>query len=258
MNIRKTCFLFPLLFILAFSQCREENKQPEITVLPDSNIVSNDIHPDSTPSPVDTTPANPSYYTDSVYQLKVNGKNYQLVLSHNYPSQQHEGALATTLFIIDTANADTLYRNLYEFNEIGELRNPAPGHYWIALLNSGGGSGYAATLFNIRIDDKIKIQPLFNFDELSYWKTNSAANEVLFFEGIWNMNVEDEKDFEAHFYPHKQLVSTYSIKNDTVISKEIGLSSYKYDLFDNADTDIGKFQLQEKKLNKNINWSYFK
>jgi hypothetical protein len=244
-----TIFFFS---ILLFYRCGEEKK-----AAPDApDVVKQDTIHAASDHNTSNQPAVTN--TDSVYPLEVNGKNYELVLSQNYPSQKTEGALATTLFIIDTANADTLYRDLYEFNEIGELRNPAPGHYWIGLLNSGGGSGYSATLFNIRIGDKIEIQPLFDFDELSYWKTNALADEVLFFEGIWNMNVENEKDLESHFAPHRQSVSEYSIKSDTVILKEIGISKYKYDLFDNADTDIGKFQEQEKKLNKNIKWSYFR
>jgi hypothetical protein len=169
----------------------------------------------------------------------------------------HEAYETTTVTIIEDESRDTLYSNAFEFNTTGALRNPAPGSYWLSLLNSGGGSGYSATLFNIRIKPKAQLQPLFNFSELSHIQGSKDGSQILFFSGMWNTAYgPDSKNFESHFAEHRQYVSLYTIKEDTVTVKEIGETKLKHDFHYN-DTAVNQFRRTEPALANKINWADF-
>jgi hypothetical protein len=217
-------------------------------------------HKTTNPSPV-KNPSNDSGNTvidfkkdiDTIYHLEINNKNFDLILSQEYPSSTGSGALTTTVGIVENEKHDTLYKKTFEFNEIGELSHPATNCYWLTMINSGGGSGYSGTLFNIRITPEITLQPLVNINELSFWKGNRDASELVLFQSIWNTN-GGENNFESHFDEHKQWIGIYKIKEDTVLLSEVGMTKKRYNSFEN-NGEVDKFKKAEPNLAKAIRWS---
>jgi hypothetical protein len=249
MNYSKLLFL-PGVLVFVLTNCGQENK-PAVksdTVIADTPAAipgANNSSPQFTP------------FTDTIHQLLIDGKNYRLILSHEFPSVEHNGDVTTTVRLVDDVDHDTLYENTFDFNTAGQLRNPAPDHYWLSLYNFGGGSGYSGTLFNIRLTPEITLQPLLNFNELTYFKSNRTATELLCFNGIWDMGSINSDNPEAHFTAHKQLITVYQIREDTVISylPGGGLTKRKYfDEDENMEMTLQKLRKQEPVIAKEIKW----
>ncbi len=199
----------------------------------------------------------PEAYIDTIFPMQINNQGYQLILSHESFSALHKGDVTTTVRIVENASHDTLYSNTFEFNTAGIIRNPAPDCYWLSLLNSGGGSSYSATLFNIKLQPEIVLQPILKFGELSFIQGNTTGTELLVFEGIWNTNGGFEsKNFESHFSEHQQMVAVYKIEEDTVTFKELGLTKQKHDFHHNNEAII-EFVKKEPALAKEIDWSEY-
>jgi hypothetical protein len=186
---------------------------------------------------------------DTIFPLQINNKVYQLVLTHEFLFDK--AGLKTAVRIIDKRN-DTLFNKIFDFNTVGELSEPAPNNYWLTLYNTGYGSGYSGTLFKIRIIPQICLQPILKYNELSFWKSNRSATELILFEGIWAAN--NAKKLESHFAEHKQFISIYKIKEDTILIKEIGKTKNKFDFFENKNA-LYELQKKEPVLRKAINWS---
>lgn len=242
--------LLPFSCFILFCSCGQENK----TVKKDSgnsadSFVMNEEYSDGPEE-------DEASFPDSTYTLQIKGAAYLLMFSHE-GAPFHAAGESTTVRIVEQSSHDTLYEKTFDFNGVGALRHPAPDHYWIALLNSGGGSGYSATLFDIQLDPEIDLKPLFNFNELSSWVTNRAANEVVFFQALWNIDWNHEgEETEAHFQEHLQHISLYKIMPDTVVAKEIGATKAKYDL-SATDTMVREIKRKEPGLAKSIDWQQY-
>lgn len=240
--------IIPLLFCfssLHFTSCEQSTDNKN------SDTLTSEIFADTGKVPPGTwTP-----FIDTIYQLKINGTEYELMLSHEILNMEHNDDLTTTVRIIE--QGDTLYANTFDFNTTGQLQEPVPGHYWLSLYNSGGGSGYAGTLFNIRIQPLIALQPILEFNEMSFWKSNKSATELIYFYGIWS-NSGDDENFESHFSEHLQSVTIYKITEDSVLTLTPGdgLSKNKYDFHDyeNREKTLKQFREKESALTKEINW----
>lgn len=239
--------LLPFSCLLLFCSCGQDDKtvKKDSTNSADSFVVNEEYS--------DGPEEDEAYYSDSTYTLQIKGAAYLLLFSHE-GAPFHAAGESTTVRLVEQSTRDTLYEKTFDFNSVGALRHPAPGHYWIALVNSGGGSGYSATLFDIQLEPEIALKPLFNFNELSSWITNRAANEVIFFQAMWNIDWNHEgEESEAHFQEHLQHISLYTIREDTVIAKEIGITKEKYDL-NSGDTAIAVIKRNESRLFKDIRW----
>lgn len=243
-------FLLGIFSVILFSNCNQEHN----SVKSDS-IVSTTDHLSDTLNPQDTVVDRLNHSrADTSYELQMNGKKYELVFSHESLSETGSGDITTTVRLTENSNQDIVFSEVYEFNTVGALRNPAPNQYWFALLNSGGGSGYSASLYAVRMEPEVRFQYLLNFNELSYWKTNKTATEVLFFQAIWDMgDGADDPDFESHFSEHRQSLGIYKIEMDTVRYIDIGTTKKKYDFSENGNA-LPLLRKQEPALAKQIRW----
>ncbi len=234
---------FPILLLISCEQYANK-----------ANISLNRIH---SPEAGSNALAMQEPYIDTIFPMQIDSHDYQLILSHESFSALHEGEITTTVRIVGDKKHDTLYTNIFEFNTAGIIRHPAPDCYWFSLLNSGGGSSYSATLFNIKLKPEIMLQPILEFGELSFIHGNITGTELLVFEGIWNTNGGFEsKNFESHFSQHQQIVSVYKIEEDTITFREIGLTKQKHDFHHNNEA-IKEFVKKEPALAKEIDWSEY-
>ncbi|MDQ3111096.1 MAG: hypothetical protein M3R17_14480 [Bacteroidota bacterium] len=201
---------------------------------------------------------------DTIYPMEIQGKAYQLMFTHDeYRSSRNDNKSTITVRIVENATSDTLYYELIKFNSIGRFFHPSPDHYLVNLTEESGGSGYSGTLYNIRFNPEITLQPVTNFNELSFWECNKAATEILFFQASWEMNAGSTDNFEAHFSEHRQSVGIYRISQDTVIYDGIGFTKYKYDLHNHKfeengnDSIILRIKKQEPALAKKVKWEEY-
>jgi hypothetical protein len=247
--MKKQLSLLLPCFLLLFTECGQENKTSKTgTENSADTFVVNEEYDDDAEEDENS-------FSDSTYSLQIKGNVYLLLLSHE-DVPFHQAGESTTVRIVEQST-HTLYEKTFDFNSVGQLRHPAPDHYWLSLLNSGGGSGYSATLFNIKLEPEIVLQPIFNFNELSDWKTNRDATEIIFFQAIWNIDWNHEgEETEAHFQEHLQHISLYTIREDTVIAKEIGMTKAKYDL-NASDTAMLEIKRKEAGLFKSIDWENY-
>lgn len=88
-------------------------------------------------------------------------------------------------------------------------------------------------MYTIRINPVIKLQPILQFNEMSFWINNRSATELIYFYGIWSTSGDDENS-ESHFSTHFQSVTIYKITEDTVLTLTPGdgLTKNKYDFHD--------------------------
>jgi hypothetical protein len=250
MNYKKLLFSAGVL-VLALTNCGQENK-PTAKADTADTLNTSAVVPDVNNSSPSFTP-----FTDTIHQLLIGGKHYRLILTHEIPSVEHNGDLTTTVRLVDNADGDTLYENTFDFNTVGQLRNPVPDHYWLSLYNWDNGSGYQGTLFNIRLTPGITLQPVLNFSELTNFKSNRTATELLCFDGIWDMVNINSDNPEAHFTAHKQAITVYQIREDTVLSylPGGGLTKRKYfDEDENIEVTLQKLRKQEPAIAKEIKW----
>lgn len=197
--------------------------------------------------------------TGLLYPMLINNENYSLKLTHDEErSLNAENISSTTLRLIRNKDGDTLFTATYDFNNIDKLYNPAPNCYWLGLINSGGGSGYTGTLFNIKLEPKPVLQPILNFGELTYWRSNKNGSAILVLDGIWKrFNDLDTLDFESHFDGHKQTVSIYTLKKDTAICQKLGITKSKYSPWETDDI-VDQIKANEPDLAKKIDWQDYK
>lgn len=196
---------------------------------------------------------------DTIFALKIGGKAYQLVLFNDYFISMEYGTVpCMTVHIVESASNDTIFSETFrDFNYFARLENPAPGKYWLGLLNSGGGSGFSAALFNVKIAPEPKLQPIFKYNELSFFKGNRTGTALLFFQASWLTNPEGEP--ETHFEPHRQGVAIYEIREDSVIYKDLGDTQGKYDLSVDEDAlkQLPLIRKNEPELAEKIPWEDF-
>jgi hypothetical protein len=245
-----------LLFLAAcFSGCENESKPvsksdtlPATESAADSVVTENYVR---------------SEEEDTIYPMEIHGKSYQLMLTlGEYPSREDERFVTTTVRIIENETSDTLFKETFEYNSIGRFFHPAPDHYWINLTNESGGSGYSGTLFNIRLEPEIRLQPVTNISELSFWESNKTATEILFFQAYW-YTTAGLSDMESHFSTHRQSMGIYKIMEDTIIYKDLGMTKYRYDLHahkfeeNGNDNIILRLKKQETALTGMINWDEY-
>ncbi len=194
---------------------------------------------------------------DTIFQLEVDSIAYQLIITNDdYTVEDKQTRFMKTVRIVENKSCDTLYKASYDFNSIDGVQQTLPGHYWLRMGDFGGGSGFSGTLYKINFSPKIKLQPVFNYDELSFCKSNYNSSEIILFEGIWDMEVDD-LEMESHFSAHKQMVSVYEIKNDTTLVKKIGETKFKYNLYC-GDSELGVMRVREPWLFKKIRWQDYK
>ena len=188
--------------------------------------------------------------SDTSFRIDIGAKSFQLIITHDeQPSITNNNESTTTIRIVDNSNQDTLYRKTYDFNELGELTKSGANNYYITLLNSGGGSGYSGCLFKINCNPKIALQPIFNFDELSFWEFNKTDKEIILYKGKWNMN-PNSKSFEAHFSKHIQTIFLYKINESKISFKKLGTTKNKYDI---ENISLKYLKKKEALLLKDIN-----
>lgn len=243
-------FVFICVLGFLFSNCGQQPKAvgPAKVVDAQNDFIAKDSIAKFIPLPLEKC-------IDTVYDIKIDGEAYRLVLSNEVPSD--EGALTKTVRLVNE-NHDTLFKKTLVFNEILEFSSPAPNCYWLTLVNSGGGSGYSGTVFYLRMKPEITLQPLVNINELSCWKANRTATEFILFQGNWDMSGSPEgENFESHFSDHKQWVGVYTILQDTVSMKEIGMTKMKHGFIDN-DFVLEEFQKDEPELAKAIHLNEYK
>ena len=193
---------------------------------------------------------------DTIFHFNSAGKNYQLMITLDSVETEYGMVDHTTAWLI--RDADTLFRKTYEFNNTGEFLQPTEGEYWLALYNSGGGSGYTGQLFHIETSPEAKLTPVMKLNELSYWSIGRNGTSVLSLDGIWNMGNPDDDSFEAHFSPHQQSVALYSLQGDSVSYRGLGTTKGKYDFFED-ENGLKSFREKEIAISKQIDWtSYFR
>lgn len=237
-------FVFVLVILIVLASCVGKNNSG------DSNADSNSL--DS--ATVSTQTGKPDSFKptiDTIYLFEVNDKMYQLVLTHEVPSAT--GDLTTTVRIVDDERLDTLYKKTFDFNSVGQIAQPALGHCWLDLFNSGGGSGYQGTIFNIRISDEVVLQPLTDFNELSYWKSNRTATEFIYAQALWYNTTTDGEDFESHFSEHHQAIYVCSIEQDSVVDVYLGKTKHKFEFHDN-ENPLMEFRKKEPEIANQIHW----
>jgi hypothetical protein len=171
--------------------------------------------------------------------------------------QNAENISTTTLRLIRNKDGDTLFTATYDFNNIDKLYNPAPNCYWLGLIKSGGGSGYTGTLFSVKMEPKPELQPILNFNELTYWRSNKAGSGILAFDGIWDMSAADSANAESHFGAHKQNISVYTIALNTVQQLKLGITKNKYSPWETDDI-VNQLKTNEPGLAKKIDWQDYK
>ncbi len=240
----KNLFLLSIIISL-FLSCNEQEEKIPVYATP----VPEKDTPLKEPQPLDTASG---FILDTIYSMYFDEKIYQLALGYGNYMDSTYGSMQNTVVTI-LLNNDTLYTEKLNFNTIGRLQNPAPGHYWIDLLNSGGGSGYSGTIFNIRPKPKPIMQTITTFGELSWWKSNKNATGLLYFSGYW-----DSEHGESHFEEHKQGVCYYEIKDNAVSYKDLGRTKYKYAFSEGNDENaFNEFRKKEKAIAAKINWADF-
>jgi hypothetical protein len=124
-------------------------------------------------------------------------------------------------------------------------------NYFIALINTGGGSGYEGNLYKLNFDNNNKLKPVFDYGELSYFAVNKEANEWLVIHGIWNF---EEK--ETHFEDHRYEIESYKMLNDSIEKTIFGKTKYKYSSM-NFYMGLKEMIKKEPELFKSIDLSQF-
>lgn len=190
------------------------------------------------------------------YVIKLNGNEYSLTLKETSSEHTNNNDIPQVLVTIkNVVNGQTILNHAMPYNLINDFYNPAPNKYLLALSLYGGGSGYSGTLFDIVIKDTVRLNPIVDYNEISYWRFNKTGSEILFFQGEWGVENINSEEFESHFSPHKQFITLYRFASDTVITTEIGTTKEKYDFKESA-TDWSKFTNTER-ISKEINVSDF-
>jgi hypothetical protein len=240
-----TCSRLTLFLVLLLFSCHEEKKRvPEKNNPVDSQARTKPLSPSSEMS------------SDTTYTLSIDGKEYRLVFTHNEEmSDNREQDETITVRMVALATEDTLFTETYDFNTVGRLDHPAPNVYWLDLLNSGGGSGFSGTIFNVCISPKPRLQKIENMNELSFWKANRTATKLIFFQAYWDMS-GDEETFEAHFDEHKQAISLYTIAANAIFYEELGTTVFKYD-FSGEKPPFSTLREKEPELAAKIDWADF-
>lgn len=208
-------------------------------------------------SAIETVKQNPGIAPDTMFNLNLSGKDYLMTLTRDeFKSKVDTNFQTITVRIINAGTHEEDFVATYDFNEIDGLRQPAQGCYWLTLVSNGGGSGFSGTVFQVRNNPEVTLQPFLNFDELTTWRPNKTGTSALVFRGIWNMNTDDENEEpESHFSEHQQSIALYTIGADTVRIQEIGLTEKKYDFYE--DTTYSAFRKAEPALAGKIKWSEF-
>lgn len=192
---------------------------------------------------------------DTSYDLTIDGVSYTLTLTRDEFHSVVDSSFQTiTVRLINQKLQQVIFVETKDYNEIDGLKEIANGCYQLTLVSSAGGSGFSGTVFQVRTKPHPGLQTLLNFNELSTWKTSKDGKTLLAFEGIWNMNTEEEEP-ESHFSEHRQAITLYTVQADTVVAKEVGTTEKKYDFYD--DATFSAFRKAEPLLAGKINWSEF-
>lgn len=192
-------------------------------------------------------------FSDTVYDFRMNGKYYRLMLTHRQNLVTYE---PFTIVRVLEGN-DTIFRqDCPHYNVSGKFFSSNQKDWFLELVSDGGGSGFSGTIFQLHLGDEPVLDTVLNFNELTSWKWSTSGDNLLVAQGDWVMGNPDDSTFESHYSPHAQtvfIVHPAYVKSSAEI---LGTTKGKYGLPED-ENEWHSIREKETSISAKIDWASF-